>query len=55
MNRRIKEAIKAAFEAPTPIHKQEFLRNVPIVQHCCQSYEEACHENRSFHENKPLH
>lgn len=55
MNRKIKEAIKVAFEVPTPIHKQEFLRNIPNVQHCGQNYEEVCHENRSFHENKLLH
>ena len=27
MNRKMKEALKEAFEAPVPIHKQEFIRN----------------------------
>ena len=30
MNRKIKEAIKAAFDAPAPVRKQEFLRNIPL-------------------------
>lgn len=29
MNRKVREAIKAAFEAPDPIRKQEFLRSIP--------------------------
>lgn len=29
MNRKMKEAIREAFEAPPPMHKQEFLRNIP--------------------------
>lgn len=29
MNRKMKEALKEAFEAPAPIRKQEFLRNIP--------------------------
>ena len=29
MNRKMREAIKEAFEAPAPIRKQEFLRNIP--------------------------
>ena len=29
MNRKLRDAIRGAFEAPTPMHKQEFLRNAP--------------------------